>query len=37
MAKKQEIAKKVLSHFKLQDQENLIHYLEKIPSILNEK
>jgi len=37
MAQKQEIAKKVLSHYKTLDQENLIQYLENIPLILNEK
>jgi DNA-binding MarR family transcriptional regulator len=37
MKQKQEMAKKILSQFKIQDQENLIQYLEKIPSILNEK
>jgi DNA-binding MarR family transcriptional regulator len=37
MSQKQEMAKKILSHFKLQDQENLIGYLEEIPSALNGK
>jgi len=36
MTQKQEIAKNVLSHFKSFDQENLIKYLEKIPTVLSE-
>ena len=37
MAKKQEMAEKVLSHFDEQEQENLIQHLEIIPSLLNDK
>ncbi len=37
IAQKQDMAKKILKEFKTQDQENLIKFLEKIPSIMNEK
>jgi DNA-binding MarR family transcriptional regulator len=37
MTQKQEMAMKILSHFETEDQENLIHYLEEIPLIVNGK
>ena len=36
MTQKQEIARNVLSNFKVQEQEDLIKYLEKIPAIMEE-
>jgi len=37
IAQKQDMARKILGEFKARDQESLIKYLEKIPSILNGK
>ncbi len=37
IAKKQDMAKKIMKEFNPNDQEVLIKYLEKIPSILNKK